>query len=688
MTCRDSGSSEVALRNEEVNKRRLQGNRNRSGDGPIKITDPAAFNKLMGDMKEKAEKQKKLEDDREEERKRREGANYKTPEERARESEDAKQQARSGEEARCVEDDKFDPEKDYYAILGVDRAASAAQIRSKYKRLALLYHPDKHKSETPEEQAAVEAKFREVAAAFDILLDESQRTVYDKCRDYMESNPGKGLPPLSPEEAAKMASGAAELRKMRRMGPKLGKHPATLRDVEVSLIKLNSGCTRAVQVERRRVDYSGKEYHSSKTFHLVIRKGSREGDRLTFSEEGDETVDTHPGDIIFTLRAKPHPVFRRRQGEDKNLEMFAAAVPAGDVMYVTEIETLKGGKRTILVPTLRAALENGGFGGVWQTKLVGEGLFDGKEPWDAAPGDLIVQLRFPAVLLAERHITCHLHPGSVYLLGSSDEGVPAALLGGIAAEHLKHRAEVRQMASDSANPWPTTKIACINIETSESDAFSSDAVHAVRAVLCLGVPGAVTATASLHLPHRHHHAVLEDSTWALLHDADAIVINMNVSINASSEEREASLAAVLSCLEDTGIAHALWSRHWAGATIIAIGAACSLLGRNGIEEKYWTVLPWYALRAGGGGAGWQDDVCVAAVQGPVNGTAVGVLETSGYVVDTVKGKGNAELIVAPCKEALLGRAGWQGPRGAAAAAVEAGDDFGFFAAFCSPSSSS
>ena len=78
--CRDSGSSEVALRNEEINKRRLQGNQNRPGDGPIKITDPAAFSKLMADMKEKAEQQKKLEDDREAERKRREGANYKNPE--------------------------------------------------------------------------------------------------------------------------------------------------------------------------------------------------------------------------------------------------------------------------------------------------------------------------------------------------------------------------------------------------------------------------------------------------------------------------------------------------------------------------------------------------------------------------------------------------------------------------------
>lgn len=42
------------------------------------------------------------------------------------------------------------------------RGASAADVRKAYKRLALLYHPDKHKGEGEEQQAAIADKFKQV----------------------------------------------------------------------------------------------------------------------------------------------------------------------------------------------------------------------------------------------------------------------------------------------------------------------------------------------------------------------------------------------------------------------------------------------------------------------------------------------------------------------------------------------
>ena len=699
------------MRNEEVNRRRLQGNRG-SGGGPLRITDPEAFARLMADMKAKSDQQKKLEEGREAERAQREGSSYKTPEERAKEAKDSKSKFREGEEARIIDDAKFDPSKDYYAVLGVDRAASAAQIRQKYKRLALLYHPDKHKSETPEEQAAVEGSFRQVAAAFDVLVDEEQRALYDKCRDYMDANPGKGLPPLTPEESAMMASGAAELRKLRKMGPKLAKHPPTHREVEISLPKLNSGCTRAVSIERRRVDYCGKEHLSTKTFHLVIRKGSREGDRITFSDEGDETVDTHPGDLIFTLQAKSHPIFRRKG--DKDLEVFAAAVPAGMVFYAIEVETLSGKKRIVVVPALRAALQGGGVGGLWHAVFQGQGLFDGKEPWDAPPGDLHIQLRYPAVLLHEKIVISSLKPGPVYLLGSAEEASTAALAAGAVAAGLKHVAEAQHMTREYSGKFPESNVVCIsividvsmgrnndasttNIAAREvSDVWGNDICPASRAVLGalqMHLPSVVTSIASLRVPDGD----LDDSTWSLLHNADAIILDMQTftslqesiadrkhkdsceSWEYEAQQRENALEIARNSLENRGILHAIWSQHWAGATIIASGAACGLLGREkSSESPNFAVLPWYAVRAGGWEAGWQD-VCLAAVRTGM--TTVGVLASSAYVVDMITGE--AELLIAPCKEALIARAGWEGPRGAAVRAEEADEDYGYFAAYTS-----
>lgn len=62
---------------------------------------------------------------------------------------------------------------------------------------------------------------------------------------------------------------------------------------------------------RRRVDSCGKPYSDSKSFHLVIARGSQPGQRHILEEEGDESLDTLPGDLVFVLQQKPHARFRR-----------------------------------------------------------------------------------------------------------------------------------------------------------------------------------------------------------------------------------------------------------------------------------------------------------------------------------------------------------------------------------------
>ena len=99
--------------------------RNTSGNGPLKVTDPAAFARLMADMKLKAQQQEEAERKREAERAAREGSSYKTKEERTRQARQAKEDYAAGEETRSLES-RFDPQKNYYSLLDVDRAASSA----------------------------------------------------------------------------------------------------------------------------------------------------------------------------------------------------------------------------------------------------------------------------------------------------------------------------------------------------------------------------------------------------------------------------------------------------------------------------------------------------------------------------------------------------------------------------------
>ena len=65
--------------------------------------------------------------------------------------------------------------RDYYEVIGVDRSASADQIKSAYRKLALKYHPDRN----PDNEAAEES-FKEAAEAYEILSDNDKRSRYDR----------------------------------------------------------------------------------------------------------------------------------------------------------------------------------------------------------------------------------------------------------------------------------------------------------------------------------------------------------------------------------------------------------------------------------------------------------------------------------------------------------------------------
>eukprot|EP00756_Hemistasia_phaeocysticola_P015920 Hpha_TRINITY_DN15444_c0_g6::TRINITY_DN15444_c0_g6_i1::g.176075::m.176075/K09527/DNAJC7; DnaJ homolog subfamily C member 7 len=72
--------------------------------------------------------------------------------------------------------------KDYYAILGVDKESSEAEIRRAYRKLALEYHPDKQaqKAKTEDERERDKELFQDIQEAYGILSETAKRERYDR----------------------------------------------------------------------------------------------------------------------------------------------------------------------------------------------------------------------------------------------------------------------------------------------------------------------------------------------------------------------------------------------------------------------------------------------------------------------------------------------------------------------------
>ena len=70
--------------------------------------------------------------------------------------------------------------RDYYEVLGVAKTASAEEIKSAYRKLALKWHPDRWVSGTDAEKKTAEDNFKEAAEAYSILSDPDKRAKYDQ----------------------------------------------------------------------------------------------------------------------------------------------------------------------------------------------------------------------------------------------------------------------------------------------------------------------------------------------------------------------------------------------------------------------------------------------------------------------------------------------------------------------------
>ena len=77
-----------------------------------------------------------------------------------------------------------DENRDFYKILDVKRSATEKEIKKAFKKMSLMYHPDKNK----DDDSALK-KFQDVSAAYEVLGDQDKRRKYDQCGEKCANEP-------------------------------------------------------------------------------------------------------------------------------------------------------------------------------------------------------------------------------------------------------------------------------------------------------------------------------------------------------------------------------------------------------------------------------------------------------------------------------------------------------------------
>uniref|UniRef100_A0A493SUN9 DnaJ heat shock protein family (Hsp40) member B13 n=1 Tax=Anas platyrhynchos platyrhynchos TaxID=8840 RepID=A0A493SUN9_ANAPP len=236
--------------------------------------------------------------------------------------------------------------QDYYAVLGLGREATTADIQRAYRLQALRSHPLKCR------EPGAQERFRQLAEAYDVLGDPVKRGVYDRFGEeglkggvpleggdedswtggyVFHNNPDKvfrdffgGENPFSGMTAPRWSCPTGGLRGR----GVLKQDPPIVRDLHLSLEDLFHGCTKKIKISRRVMNEDGQTSTiRDKILTIDVRPGWRQGTRITFEKEGDQGPNVIPADITFVVREKPHLRFKR---VDDNLS-YVATIPLGKV---------------------------------------------------------------------------------------------------------------------------------------------------------------------------------------------------------------------------------------------------------------------------------------------------------------------------------------------------------------------
>jgi curved DNA-binding protein len=269
---------------------------------------------------------------------------------------------------------------DYYAALGVERGASADEIKKAYRRLAQKYHPDVSK------EPGAEARFKEIGEAWQTLKDPEKRAAYDELGSRPQGEEFRPPPGWGRRHAgdgngesfqfenmdfadlfARFGAGAGGARGgAGGFGSGRGGIPGQDFEVpvEISIEDAFRGTTLSLNLSMPEYDAQGNARRVPHTVKTRIAPGAVDGQRLRLPGKGGKGFNGgRDGDLYLDITLKPHPLYRAT-GHDLYLDLplapWEAALGA-----------------TVRVPTLAGAVNlkvPAGASSGQKLRLAGRGL--------------------------------------------------------------------------------------------------------------------------------------------------------------------------------------------------------------------------------------------------------------------------------------------------------------------------
>lgn len=334
---------------------------------------------------------------------------------------------------------------DYYNILKVNRNATGDDLKRAYKRLAMIWHPDKHPTT---KRSEAEAKFKQISEAYEVLSDPQKRQIYDlygeeglKSGNFPPPPASASSPSASASSWAQRSHGSAyhyyqrhqpatsfrfkprnaediyeELFGSENGGIGGGGNGGTRRNLfknngyhgnaggeirkaapvenalHCSLEELYKGAKKKMRICRDVYDASGKVQTLEEILTIEIKPGWKKGTKITFPEKGNVEPGVTPADLVFVVDEKPHPVYQR-DGNDLvvNQEITLLEALTGKTI---ELTTLDG--RNLMIP-LADIVKPGA-----EVFVPDEGMPVSKEPGKRGNLRINIDVRYPSTLTSEQ----------------------------------------------------------------------------------------------------------------------------------------------------------------------------------------------------------------------------------------------------------------------------------------------